>query len=502
MPDTVAPDAPRLLAALASGSQAVMESRFWGDGVDRLLAYLGEACGASRIWIFQIIELQDDAVVQDYVFEWASRPRYRQLTQKRFRFFTTFFDDPIYRNLVASRQNGEAHRFIIEEMPEGPLRQNLESQAIRSMVTVPIMVNGSWWGTLGIDDCERPLDWQGTGLQALRVATELIASAIYRQQLTSRRRQVELFQRVTDCGIWEVDPRSGATWCSRALLRTLGYPDDYARLPIRRLLAHIAREDRQRLWQQLRRCLCSTSCSWRLDVRLINARGETGWHEIVAELGRGRNQNVQSLAGLIIDVSQRKQDEQRAMVAAEYDELTGTMNRRGLWRHLDDTLIDDRAPHHLLLLDIDHFKPVNDRHGHQAGDALLRLLAQRLGGELRTQDGLARLGGEEFVIVVSGLERSEVLQVAERLRSCIADAPFQLEERLPADTALTIPITVSLGIACLPNESTRRHGHTLAIAQADQALYAAKHAGRNRAVAYWQLSDLTGGDARTETTAD
>ncbi|WP_163578049.1 sensor domain-containing diguanylate cyclase [Halomonas faecis] len=498
MPDPIAPDAPRLLAALASGSQAVMEPRFWGDGVDRLLAYLGEACGASRIWIFQTIELQDDAVVQDYVFEWASQPRYRQLTQKRFRFFTTFFDDPIYREMVAARQRGEAHGFVVEAMPAGPLRQNLESQAIRSMVTVPIMVNGRWWGTLGIDDCERPLDWQGTGLQALRVATELIASAIYRQQLTSRRRQIELFQRVTDCGIWEVDPRSGATWCSRALLRTLGYPDDYARLPIRRLLAHIAREDRQRLWQRLRRCLCSTSCSWRLDVRLITERGETRWHEIVAEVVRGPSQNAQSLAGLIIDVSQRKQGEERALVAAEYDELTGTLNRRGLWRHLDETLVDDHAPHHLLLLDIDHFKPVNDRHGHPAGDALLRLLAQRLGGELRAHDGLARLGGEEFVIVVSGLAQPEVLQIAERLRTCIADAPFQLE----AETALTIPITVSLGIASLPNASTRRHGHTLAIAQADQALYAAKHAGRNRAVGYWQLSDLAGGDARMEPTAD
>ncbi|WP_163559251.1 diguanylate cyclase [Halomonas sp. NO4] len=488
MSDRVTPDDTRLLAALAAGSRALIDARFWGEGVDRLLAALGEASGASRVWIFQLIERQAQAVVQDYVFEWAAEPRYRQLTHKRFRFFTTVFDDPVYRRMVEERVRGEAQRFIVADLAKGPLRDNLESQAIQSMVTVPIMVNGEWWGTLGIDDCERPLDWQGPGLQALRVAAELIASAIYRQQLTSRRRQVELFQRVTDCGIWEVDLHSGATWCSRALLRTLGYPDDYARLPLRRLLAHIAREDRQRLWQQLRRCLCTRTCSWRLDVRLLTAHGETRWHEIVAELVRDPNQQVQSLAGLIIDVSLRKQGEQRARVAAEYDELTGTLNRRGLWRHLDEALRDDGAPHHLLLLDIDHFKPVNDRFGHPAGDALLRLLAQRLGGELRSQDGLARLGGEEFAIVVSGLEQPEVLQVAERLRAGIADAPFQLAAPSAGGEALTIPITVSLGAACLSAAPGRRPDPTLAIAQADQALYAAKHGGRNRVVAYWQLS--------------
>ena len=94
------------------------------------------------------------------------------------------------------------------------------------MVTVPIMVDGQWWGTLGFDDCEREVDWEGAGLQALVIGAELIASAIYRQQLTCRQRQVDLLQQVAACGTWEINTRSGATWCSSALLLSLGYPGD------------------------------------------------------------------------------------------------------------------------------------------------------------------------------------------------------------------------------------------------------------------------------------
>ncbi|MGR2738437.1 diguanylate cyclase domain-containing protein [Billgrantia sp. Q4P2] len=487
MPVPVHPDAKRLLAALARGSQALMKGRFWGDGVDALLGEIGRASGASRVWIFQLLELQDDAVIQDYVFEWAAAPRYRQLTHKRFRFFSTLFDDPIYQRMVEERQRGVAQRFITERMANGPLRENLESQRICSMVTVPIMVNGRWWGTLGIDDCERPLDWEGTGLDALVVGAELIASAIYRHQLSSRRRQLELFQQVADCGIWEVDLHSGSTWCSRALLRTLGYPDDYARLPLRRLLAHIVPADRQRLWAQLRECLARSRRSCRLDVRLRSAKEPMRWHEIVAELAFDESNRLSIASGLVIDITRRKQGEERAMIAAEYDELTGVMNRRGLTRHLKAILGSTSAgPCHLLLLDIDNFKLINDCYGHPAGDALLKLLTTQLGNELRGQDVLARVGGEEFAILVGGLDDAQALQLGERLRASVADSSFPLQSLAGDAKTRHIDITLSIGIARLPHGQDPQHAQALATAQADQALYAAKHAGRNRVLMFGQ----------------
>ncbi|MCE8011656.1 sensor domain-containing diguanylate cyclase [Billgrantia desiderata] len=491
MPVPIQPDAMRLLAALAEGSRALMKGRFWGDGVDALLGEIGQASGASRVWIFQLLELQDEAVIQDYVFEWAAKPSYRQLTQRRFRFFASVFDDPTYRRMVAERQRGMSQRFITERMAPGPLRENLESQQILSMVTVPIMVDGRWWGTLGIDDCERPLDWEGAGLDALVIAAELIASSLYRHQLASRRRQFELFQQVAECGIWEIDLHSGSTWCSRALLRTLGYPDDYARLPLRRLLAHMLRADRQRLWKRMRQCLSDSGAgqSFRLDVRLQRPETPARWHEIVAELACDTSGRPSVVSGLVIDISRRKQGEERAMLAAEYDELTDVMNRRGLTRHLQTTLKRTSTTLcHLLMLDIDHFKQINDRYGHPAGDALLKLVATRLDNELRGQDVLARMGGEEFAVFVSGLDDAQAWQLGERLRASIADTPFLLPPLAGMAAAPPVTITISIGIARLMPGQDLEHAQSLASTQADQALYAAKRTGRNRVMAYPQAA--------------
>ncbi|MYL23526.1 diguanylate cyclase [Halomonas alkaliantarctica] len=497
MPAPFTPDAPRLLNALASGSDALLQRRFWSNGVNQLLQALGEASGVSRVWIFQLLEQAPDGLLQDYVFEWAATPRYRQLTQKRFRFFTMAIDDPEYANMVARRQRGEPHTCIVAQMPRGTLSENLESQGIRSMVTVPIMVNGQWWGTLGFDDCEREVAWEGSGLHALTIAAELIASAIYRHQLNSRKRQVELLQRVAACGIWEIDPVTYATWCSEALLATLGYPQDYARLPLRRLLAHIVAEDRGLLWALLRRCsgACDTSC--RLDVRLIDQQGKTRWHELVIEADYDACGRLARIAGLAIDISQRKQGEVQAQAAAEFDELTGARNRRGMVRYMRELRQSQtNQPRHyqsayLLLLDIDHFKSINDRYGHPAGDALLKILVKRLSAELRPEDCLVRLGGEEFAILADAPNHAKALQLAERLRRCIAHHPFALEA-LPGiggtshAEQVNVPMTISLGVATLHFSGSLSHCQSMAIAQADQALYLAKESGRDRVVAYWQ----------------
>ncbi len=244
-------DTADCLAALSRGGSTLMRADHWAEGVDRLLAEIGPVTGASRVWIFQLLEVQSDTVVQDYVFEWAPSEHYRQLNQNRFRFFSSSLEDPVYRRLVEERQAGVSHDFCIPVMPPGPLRSDLEGQAIQSMATVPIFVNGHWWGTLGIDDCERPVSWRGPGLDLLEAAGQLIAAALYRYELNHRSRQIELFHKVADCGVWEISLRNGRVWCSQAFKTVLGYPETYPRVPLRRLLARLHPDDRA----ALRTCL-------------------------------------------------------------------------------------------------------------------------------------------------------------------------------------------------------------------------------------------------------
>ncbi|WP_261391999.1 GAF domain-containing protein [Halomonas sp. DP5N14-9] len=207
-----------------------MTTEHWADGVDRLLAEIGPVTGASRVWILQVVEITPAKVVQDYVFEWASAEHHQLRSHYRGQLFATPRDEPEYQRLVEERLAGCRHNFCTPLMPEGPIRRHLESQSTLSMATVPIFVNGRWWGTLGVDDCERAVSWEGPGLDLLETAAQLIAAALYRYQLSHRSRQVELFHKVADCGVWEVSLRNGRVWCSQGLKLALGYPETYPRV--------------------------------------------------------------------------------------------------------------------------------------------------------------------------------------------------------------------------------------------------------------------------------
>ena len=157
--------------------------------------------------------------------------------------------------------------------------------------------------------------------------------------------------------------------------------------------------------------------------------------------------------------------------SASTDGLTGIANRRNFDVTLDRVLaraVASFEPVSLVLLDIDHFKRLNDEHGHQVGDDVLRQVAALLSEHARPMDLPARYGGEEFAVVLPECEPAEAEAVAERLRQAIAGA------------GLSVPITVSAGVASFPG-----HGATAEslIRSADDALYRAKAQGRNRVVA-------------------
>ena len=157
---------------------------------------------------------------------------------------------------------------------------------------------------------------------------------------------------------------------------------------------------------------------------------------------------------------------------AHQDGLTGLRNRRAADERLAHELARHRRmgrPLGVLLVDIDHFKSVNDRHGHAVGDAVLRAVAQRLSASLRETDLAARFGGEEFLVVLPETDRAGLARVAEKLRAAV--------EALNVEQVG--PVTVSLGGAVAEEGGGDA---ALLLERADQALYGAKAAGRNRAV--------------------
>lgn len=166
---------------------------------------------------------------------------------------------------------------------------------------------------------------------------------------------------------------------------------------------------------------------------------------------------------------------QRSLSLALTDSLTGLYNRRYTIRHLEGLMQrrgDSGKPVSVLLFDIDHFKSVNDTYGHAAGDEVLKIIAQRASANLRTNDMVARFGGEEFVVVMADTSLDLATMIAERIRERIAARPISR-----SDDPEGLTVTVSIGVAMAGPEDTTPDD---LLRHADAAMYRAKAAGRNR----------------------
>src|SRR5712691_1038556 len=160
-------------------------------------------------------------------------------------------------------------------------------------------------------------------------------------------------------------------------------------------------------------------------------------------------------------------------IQATHDALTGLLNRRAILETLDKELARSArecTPISVIMADLDHFKRVNDTYGHLAGDAVLREAAQRIQASMRVYDAVGRYGGEEFLVVSPGSGLPQAAEQAERLRRRISEKAVRVPD-------CAIPVTMSLGVVAATAE-VRQPGDLLRLA--DDALYEAKHNGRDR----------------------
>jgi two-component system cell cycle response regulator len=164
------------------------------------------------------------------------------------------------------------------------------------------------------------------------------------------------------------------------------------------------------------------------------------------------------------------------------DPLTGVYNRRYIDRRLVEEIARAQRQNYrisFMFIDVDHFKQVNDKVGHQAGDDVLREIAARIKMELRVSDALARFGGEEFVVLLINADLPAAAMVADRIRAGVADKPFDVAG------GQYLNVSVSIGVAALDDVARDHAIEGVAqqlVASADGALYQAKEAGRNRVV--------------------
>ncbi len=233
------------------------------------------------------------------------------------------------------------------------------------------------------------------------------------------------------------------------------------------LWSRVLPEDMEQMRTATRQANIGPPSDWHAEFRVRTGEG-IHWlfgHAVPADdPGPG-----QLFRGVLIDITERKQLEARLERAARHDTLTGALNRAGFEPLLERAMATARRydrPLSLLLADLDHFKAINDRFGHEMGDRVLAHFAEVMGGRLRDSDTFVRWGGEEFIILLPETGADGAWRIAETLRQTVAESAFPTGERL----------TVSLGVATL------RPGDTVKalIRRADAGAYRAKRAGRNR----------------------
>lgn len=209
------------------------------------------------------------------------------------------------------------------------------------------------------------------------------------------------------------------------------------------------------------------------EVKVESASGETRYFECVYAPVLDYRGDVEAVAGIGHDITHRKEAESRIWRHANYDLLTRLPNRRLFMDRLSQHAAHSERtgdPFALLFVDLDHFKGINDRLGHDAGDQLLKLIAQRVEGCVRQSDTVARIGGDEFTVLLLDTGDRELIHgIASNILAEL-ERPFQLGENEAS-------ISGSIGITLFPEDAGTAQQ---LLSDADQAMYVAKHSGRNR----------------------
>ncbi|MBU2789656.1 diguanylate cyclase [Acidithiobacillus caldus] len=221
------------------------------------------------------------------------------------------------------------------------------------------------------------------------------------------------------------------------------------------------------------------------DGRLINYRrdGETFWNHLSIVPIRNRNGELTHFVGIQRDVSREIQLLEQLEYESRHDRLTGLANRRALDDELEVAMA--RAGRNgtqlaLCMIDLDHFKPVNDLYGHEAGDVVLKVVGRRLRDALRRTDYVARLGGDEFVLLIEGYHNLEELGLILSKIEAVVKDPVQIRP----DTV--VGVRLSMGVCIYPHPRVKDMADLLRFA--DQALYASK-ARKTTRQRYWVLFD-------------
>lgn len=293
---------------------------------------------------------------------------------------------------------------------------------------------------------------------------------VTRKPVENQRQQWHSLQEGFDIITWSYEIDTGQLFLSRGAEKLTGLPVDSLMQQPEKIQKLIHPYDAPRLLEAYKALRAGKKRI--VEHRLLLTNGSTRWLQNLAIPFKNQTGKVIRVDGLIIDISEQKSKEEKIKHMAFYDQLTGLPNRTMFENYFAITLAGERQRGKkvaLIFIDLDDFKHVNDKLGHDVGDILLKEVGTRLKTIMRESDLLARLGGDEFIALLTSVSRETITLVAERIMESFAHG-FSIEGH-------ELYVGASIGISLYPEDG--KDLETL-IKSADEAMYTAKRKGKNQ----------------------
>lgn len=361
--------------------------------------------------------------------------------------------DPVVRPAAAKALAGQMQRYEIEEVLQG------QARVFECRLVPDVADDGTVRGlfTTGVDITDRK-----AGERMLR---ELVAAEVQaREQLDLQTATLRSVTEAVPAMVAVVDSSHRYRFVNGAFERWRG--QDRNAILGRTVEEVMGPAEMARISPWMERALKGEAVTFERSHGPDERRRHLAVNYIPLLLADG---SVDGIVAVLQDITVHMDERIRLLKLSERDPLTGLLNRQGLQRFLEEATLAKAGEVALLYIDLDHFKAVNDTHGHPVGDEVLRTVAERMHRLVRPSDALARLGGDEFAIVLSGIrEREHALSVAEKVVAAAGEPLLIGSQR--------IHIGASVGVALEGSDGWRG-----LLARADAALYRAKAGGRGRA---------------------
>ncbi|MDG3085771.1 diguanylate cyclase [Vibrio hannami] len=309
----------------------------------------------------------------------------------------------------------------------------------------------------------------------LSVARDITRRMILDEELDGHKHGLWYALNEATDGLWEWNIQSNELYVSPKLKQMRGFGPHEKVASVDFWTGAIHPEDKDRVLAIMDEHIKGKLERFEAIYRLKNRAGHYIWVHDTGKISEFDSQGNPTVAvGMVQNVTDQVKLRERLENQAARDELTAVFNRRVCKEVIEQQIVTSRiggTSFAVFLVDIDHFKAVNDCYGHCSGDKVLRAFTDVVQTHLREEDVLFRWGGEEFVVLLPGLDKNSVTPAAENLRHCIENHPVVLSE------TETVGLTASIGVSIYPMHGADRQQ---LIQKADIAMYRAKNNGRNR----------------------